>query len=321
MSAASLSKTKEAEPAPEPVAPVIKVYGESRFDQVSSMLMAVVIGALIAVSWQTLIYLTMQAFSNRVTAPLQIVDVFGGGGGSPDGTVGSTEKIDVSGADASPQASNNEEPAEAFEQPSVSETPAAMLDAVTESATNMAEVDIGAVMPNGSPVASGKRSSKIGTGGPGLGIGPGDGGVPVEQRWSIIYDNQQTLEQYAKQLDGLGVELAVIAGPNQLAYVSRFSQDPPSVRYGSGQGDQRLYVLWQGRGRKESDVKLLEKAKINVGDGVVMQFYPKGVEQTLAQLEVQFRKRQPAEIRVTRFSVVPEGDGFGFVVIAQETLR
>ena len=319
MTTATLSKASETKT--EPAEPTVKVYGESRLDQVSSMLMAVVIGALVVVFWLFLIYQTTQAFSNRVTAPLQIVDVFGGGGGSPDGTPGSTEKVDISGADVAPQASNNEEPAEAFEQPSVSETPAAMLDAVTESATNMAEVDLGAVMPNGSPVASGKRASKFGTGGPGLGLGPGDGGVPVEQRWSIIYDNKQTLEQYAKQLDSLGVELAVIAGQNQLAYVSNFSQPTPSVRYGSGQGDQRLYFLWQGRGRKESDVKLLEKAKINVGDGVVMQFYPKGVEQTLAQLEVRFRNRQPAEIRVTRFSVVPQGEGYGFEVLAQETLR
>lgn len=319
MSTATLANANEIKA--EPAEPELKVYGESRLDQVSSMLMAVVIGALVVVFWLFLIYQTTQAFSSRVTAPLQIVDVFGGGGGSPDGTPGSTEKVDVSGAEAAPQASNNEEPAESFEQPSVSETPAAMLDAVTESATNMAEVDLGAVMPNGTPVASGKRSSKFGTGGPGLGLGPGDGGVPVEQRWSIIYDNKQTLDQYARQLDSLGVELGVIAGQNQIAYVSNFSQDTPSVRYGSGQGDQRLYFLWQGRGRKESDVKLLEKAKINVGDGVVMQFYPKGVEQKLAQLEARFRNRQPAEIRVTRFSVVPEGEGYGFEVLAQETLR
>ncbi len=53
----------------------------------------------------------------------------------------------------------------------------------------------------------------------------------------------------------------------------------------------------------------------------MLQFYPKGVEDQLAQLEVRYRGRQPGEIRVTRFSVVPKGDGYGFQVIAQETLR
>jgi hypothetical protein len=33
-----------------------------------------------------LIYLTNQAYASRVTAPLQIVEVSGGGGGSPEGT-------------------------------------------------------------------------------------------------------------------------------------------------------------------------------------------------------------------------------------------
>ena len=71
------------------------VRGESRLDRVASMLMAVVIGASLVVGWLLLIYLTNQAYASRVTAPLEIVEVFGGGGGSPDGTPGSTEAVDV----------------------------------------------------------------------------------------------------------------------------------------------------------------------------------------------------------------------------------
>lgn len=298
-----------------------RVFGESGYDRVTSMLMAVVVGALIVVGWLALIYQTNQEYASRVTAPLQIIEVFGGGGGSPDGTPGSTEKIDVPGAEAAAQASNNPEDASDFEEPSVMRTPAAMLDAAADVGAGLAEVDVGAVMPSGGPVASGRRASKLGSGGPGLGFGPGDGGVPAEQRWSIIYNPGQTADEYARQLDAFGVELAVVSGANQLAYVSHFSEATPTVRYGSGQGDNRLYFLWQGRGRKVSDVALLKKAGIDVGEGVVMQFYPKAVEQQLAQLEVRYRGRQPAEVRVTRFGVVPQGDGYGFTVLAQETLR
>ncbi|MFO0909621.1 MAG: hypothetical protein U0794_14905 [Isosphaeraceae bacterium] len=298
-----------------------RVFGESAYDRVTSMLMAVVIGALIVVGWLGLIYQTTQGFNSRVTAPLQIIEVYGGGGGSPDGTPGSTEKIDVPGADAAAQASNNPEDAGDFEEPSVMQTPAAMLDAAADAGASLAEVDLGAIMPNGGPIASGRRASKLGTGGPGLGFGPGDGGVPAEQRWSIVYNPGQTIDEYARQLDGLGVELAVVSGANQLAYVSHFSDAQPTVRYGSGQGDDRLYFLWQGRGRKASDVALLKKAGIDVGEGVVIQFYPKTVERQLAELEVRYKGRQPAEIRVTRFSVVPRGEGYGFSVLAQETLR
>ncbi|MHC5542280.1 hypothetical protein ACYOEI_28995, partial [Singulisphaera rosea] len=166
-----------------------------------------------------------------------------------------------------------------------------------------------------------RRASKLGTGGPGLGLGPGDGGVPREQRWTIVYDQGQTPDEYARQLDGLGVELAVISGKNQLTYVSNFSADTPTKRFGSGQGDERLYFLWEGRVRKAADLALLAKAGVEVGDGIVIQFYPKKVETTLAQLEVKYKGRSPAEIRVTRFSVVPQNDGYGFVVLSQQTLR
>jgi hypothetical protein len=314
MSGGPVSTT--AAPAAEPI-----VRGESLYDRVTSLLMAVVVGAILVVGWLTLVYLTNQAYASRVTAPLEIVDVFGGGGGSPEGTPGSTEKIDVPGAEVAAQASNNEEVAGEFEEPSVQETPAAMLDAAADAGQSLAEVDLGPVMPSGGAVASGRRASKLGTGGPGLGLGPGDGGVPREQRWSIIYNPGDTPDEYARQLDALGVELAVVSGKNQLTYVSHFSSDEPTRRIGTGQGDDRLYFLWQGRGRKASDVALLQKAGIDVGEGVVIQFYPKKVENTLAQLEVRYRGRQPAEIRVTRFSVVPKDDGYGFVVLAQETLH
>ncbi len=297
-----------------------RVFGESFYDRVLSMLMAVVVGAGIVVGWLALIYKTNQEYATRVTAPLQIVEVFGGGGGTPEGTVGSTEKVDVPGAEAANQASNNEEVAGAFEEPSVQQTPAAMIDAAAEAGSSLAEVDLGASMAGGA-VSSGKRASKIGTGGPGLGLGPGDGGIPAEQRWSIVYDPGQTSDEYARQLDALGVEFAVVSGANTLTFVSRFSSPKPTTRRGSGQGDNRLYFLWQGRGRKASDVALLLKAGIDVGDGVVIQFYPKAVEQQLAQLEVRYRGRQPSEIRFTRFNVVNTGNGYGFKVLAQEPLR
>jgi hypothetical protein len=303
-----------------PEAPETKVLGESKYDQVTSFLIAVVLSAIMVVGWLALVYATNQAYASRVTSPLQIIEV-GGGGGSPEGTPGSTEKIDVAGADASPLASNNLEEAGDFEEPAVQQTPGAMLETVTEAGQSLAEVDLGATMPGGGPVASGKRASKLGRGGPGLGFGPGDGGVAREQRWSIVYNTGQNLEEYARQLDGLGVELAVVSSPEQLLYVSHFSDPMPAKRHGAGRTDHRLYFLWQGRGRKQSDIDLFRKAGVEIGNENVFQFYPAGVEQRLAELEVKYKGRNPGEVRVTRFQVVPRGEGYDFEVVAQETLR
>ena len=158
-------ESNKSEPEPEPGP---KLYGESQYDRVSSMLMAVVIGAGLVVGWLFLILKTNQAYAAKVTAPLQIVEVFGGGGGSPEGTPGSTESVDVPGAEAGDQASNNEEVPGDFEEPSVMASEPAMLDAVAEAGQDMAETDMGASMPTGGVVATGKKSSKIGTGGLGI---------------------------------------------------------------------------------------------------------------------------------------------------------
>ena len=247
MSPSSMSKPSgDAGSKPEEFA--ARVLGESIYDRVTSFLMAVVLGAMMIVGLMGVIYITNQAYASRVTAPLQIIEVSGGGGGSPEGTPGSTEKIDVPGADAGPLASNNEEEAGDFEEPAVQATPGAMIDAAAEAGASLAEVDLGPVMPSGGTVASGKRASKLGIGGPDLGFGPGDGGVASEQRWSIVYPPDQTPEEYARQLDALGVELAVVAGPDQLTYLSNLSSDEPTKRYGSGRSDGRLYFLWQGLG-------------------------------------------------------------------------
>ena len=297
-----------------------QVLGESDYDKVTAMLMAVVMGALMVVALMGFVYITNQAYASRVTTPLQMIEV-SGGGGTPEGTPGSTEKVDVAGADPKALASNNEEEAGDFEEPAVEATPGAMLDAAAEAGSGLAEVDLGPAMPSGGPQAGGKRASKLGMGGPGLGLGPGDGGVARELRWSIIFNSDQTLDEYARQLDGLGVELAVVQDQNQLTYVSRFSSPEPTKRYGTGQGDHRLYFIWQDRRRRAADVALLRKAGIEVGDKIIIQFYPPAAEEQLADLEQRYKGRMPGEIRVTRFSVVPRGNSYGFQVMAQETLR
>jgi hypothetical protein len=313
----SLAKPAAAKPEiPEP-----KILGESLYDRVTSMLMAVVAGAFLVVAWLGLIYMTSQAYASRVSAPLEIVEVYGGGGGSPDGEVGSTETINVPGAEAGESASNNEVDAAEFEAPSVENTPTAMLDAAANVGGTMAEVDIGESMPNGGAVASGKRASRIGSGKIGFGNGSGDGGVRREDRWSIIYNPGQTADEYARQVDALGVELATINGPETLIYGSHFSSPTPTTRIGPAQVDGRLYFAWQGQGRKASDVALLQKAGIDVGEKPILQFYPQGIEAILSQLEVAYKGRQPIEIRVTRFRVVPKGTTYGFEVIDQQTVR
>ena len=142
-----------------------------------------------------------------------------------------------------------------------------------------------------------------------------------EQRWSIVYTPGQTIDQYARQLDALGVEMAVVASAEQLLYISHFSNPTPTKRHGTGRSDHRLYFLWQGRGRKPSDIELFKRAGVEIGDENVFQFYSPEAERRLAELEVRYKGRSPGEIRITRFQVVAKGSSYDFAVVAQETLR
>ena len=297
------------------------VRGESLYDRVTSGLIASVTGAGLIFAWLSLIWITQQAYASRVTAPIEIIEV-SGGGGDPNGELGSTERTDIAGADAADQASNSDAEAADYEEPSVMETPEATIDEVAADTQDAMDegFDFDVPVMNGGVVATGKRASKLGKGLPGLGTGGGgDGGVRREDRWSIIYPSGQTLAEYAKQLDFMKVELGTTAG-NVLTIASNFSATP-TRRIGNPAGEGRLYFMWQGGARKGNDIELLQKAGITVGAAPVFQFYPKEVEDTLIQLEVRYRNRQPGEIRSTKFAVVPAGGKYGFKVLSQEPLR
>jgi len=314
------SQPEAAAPAPAPApAPEPLVVGETSFDRVSSALMALVVGLGILVGFLALLYLTNRGYASKVAAPVEIIEVYGGGGGQPDGVEGSTEQIDVSDAEAAEFASNNELDPNEFEEPSVQETPSAMLDAMMEATEEFA--DLPEEMPTGSATATGKRASKLGTGAAAYGFGPGDGGVPREQRWSIVYNPGQTVDEYARLLDYYGIEMATIID-GQMHYARNFSSGSPEVRVTTRGNDDRLYFLWQGSGRRSSDIEVLRRAGIEVGrSSPIFQFFPPEVEQNLVRLEQAFQGRQPAEIRTTTFTVEQLGRRFAFKVIDQQPLN
>lgn len=302
------------------------VRGESQVDRATAMLMSLVIGVGIIVGWLYLIYCTSQAYQAKAVAPVEIVEVSGGGGGSPEGEAGASESVDVAGGDPGDAASNaSAEDTSGYEEPAVEQTSSAVLDGMAAAAD--ADLGEGAEMSapmSGGSVASGKRASKIGTGGIGLGSGgPGDGGVTRENRWVIIYPPGQAAEEYARQLDGLGVELAAFGGSNSLQIATNFSGTPVKRTKLVSQFNQekRLYFTWAGTTRKGNDIELLKKAKIDPGDRPILAVYPPGVEDKLAQLEQKYKGRAPAEIRQTRFSVIGSGSSWDFAVMSQTPLR
>ncbi len=303
----------------------IKLYGESLVDKVSSLLMAFVLAASFLVGWLAFWYFTSKGFAKKQPSLVELIEVSGNGGGSPDGELGVRQDINVAGGEASQFASNNMEDASEFEEPNVEETATGLIDAFVDApADEMTNLDIAEAIPGAvsGQVATGRRASKIGNGARGFGSGgPGDGGYSRENRWTIAFAAGQTPDEYARRLDFFGVELAVKFTGNSMEYASRFASGTPQRRVGMGKSDTRLYFLWQGAGRRSQDVELLRRAGIDVGTKDIFQFFPQTVETMLVNAEVQYKGRQPAEIRKTVFTVVPQGNGYAFQVVSQETIK
>ena len=294
-------ETKQLEPAGA-YTPVMNV---TRFDRVSSWMIAAVLALGGAVVWLTVVWATNRLPSPKSAVPVEMVNLSGGAeDGSPDETL------------------QLESPDEEVQDPTVAETESEeteiqeVLETVVEladQATNQAEQQFETDASN-----AGKPGSASGTGKRALGLGPGEGGIPREQRWFIRFADGGSLDTYAKQLGFFGIELAALRNSGKLDYISDLASPKPKVRSAaSGKGENRLYMTWRGGNRRTSDIKLFERAGSYVGQARILHFYPPKTEALLAQVEHAYKNRDAAEIRRTYFTVRPGGDGYEFVVTKQ----
>lgn len=237
---------------------------------------------------------------------MEIVEMPGGfEDGSPDETL-RVDSPEPETHDAAP----TEVPADQTEIAEALETVVELSESATQQVQQ--QFDTGAQ-------TTGKPGSARGTGRKGLGVGPGTGGMPREQRWFVRFGESSGVDEYAKQLAFFGIELGALLKDGRLAYLSNLTQRTPNVRYAaSGKDEQRLYMTWQGGERRSADVELFKRGGVDVqGDTVIFHFYPKETENILVQLEVGHRGRPVNQIRRTYFAVEPAAKGYQFAVVRQ----
>lgn len=307
-----------AAPPPNPVAsrspglsrpirePVMKV---TRYDRISAGMISLVLGLIVTVFAIIMWWLSTRPPRIDFLVPMEMVEA---GGGSEDGAPDETLNIE-SPEDPNDNPSPSEEVLDPTEVSEVVDNVVQLADQATQQAepitAQMSESD-------------GVPGSAQGTGRRGLGSGPGDGGIPNEQRWFIRYADESALNEYARQLDFFGIEMGALLNDGQLVYLSNVSSAAPNKRVTrSGKDEQRLYMTWQGGGRKAADVKLFERSGVDASRAVLFHFYPKKTEQLLLTKEYEYAKRHVKEIRRTYFVVVKQGNGFDFVVTRQTYLR
>ncbi|MGD9853335.1 MAG: hypothetical protein AB7U20_00105 [Planctomycetaceae bacterium] len=289
-----------------PHMPVMKV---TNYDRASSFLLAVVAALVVSVLAVVSVWYARRVPPPSELVPLEMLEV---SGGFEDGNPEDTWNLD-SPEPEDPSASLIEEPTEQVAIQDVLENVVELSDKATEHLEQvMAE----------STANSGKLGSATGTGGRPLGMGPGTGGMPREQRWYVRFGDDNSLDEYAKQLDFFGIELGVLQPQGRLIYVSGLTGSLKKRTVESGKDEQRLYMTWQSGERREADIKLLAKAGVSANrQSLIFHFYPQKTEQMLATLEFNFQKKPPQEIRRTYFLAKKQGTGYEFEVTRQSLLR
>ena len=143
--------------------------------------------------------------------------------------------------------------------------------------------------------------------------------IPNHERWEIQFPPGLTLEAYARQLDFFKVELGVIGGSQQVAYLSELSNPKPQVRVAAGNTDTRLYLIWNRGPMREADEILAGRAGINIEGKVLAHFVPPAMEAEMLKVESEnARTKNFTQIRRTVFSLVAAGDLFRLVVVDQK---
>jgi hypothetical protein len=264
----------------------------SRYDQVSSMLIALLILVGLAVLLLLIIWLTSHIFLGQAAVRVETVEL-----GEGEGPLGGDQKLE----------GPLDEEVELAE-PNVQETLAAVADAVAAKAAVLSDPSL-------------TDASKRGRGGGGRGLGGGSStGSGVARRWEVCFIKGNTLDSYAQQLDFFAIELGVLMPDNKVVYVSGLSTAAPKVREGPADQEKRYYLTWQSGDLMAADRELLSRAGVRHEGRIILKFLPAKLEGQLQQMEREHAAtvgEQAGNVRRTRFGVRPSGSGYAFYVQEQ----
>ncbi len=305
MSTTTRSPLRDARSSSRPL-PIMRV---TPFDRVSSFLLAAVLASIVTVIGVLCWWYALRPANVITLVPLEPI----AGGGFEDGSLNDTLRVE------SPEAPNPHAASavDQADQPRTDEALAAVVElsdrAAEQAQQLLAQEETG----------SGTPGSIRGTGRP-LGEGPGpDAGTPRENRWFVKFADDESLQEYARQLDWFAIELGVFYPERSvIAYVSQLAQAVPSRRLvTTASAETRLFMTWVGGQRQAADRALLQKAGLDPAGGIVLQFYPAETEALLAEAERSYAHRAERDIRRTYFVIVPRGDGYAFAVTRQTYWR
>ncbi len=163
--------------------------------------------------------------------------------------------------------------------------------------------------------------------------GPGEtSGVPPWERWELRFD-ADSLDDYARQLDELDIELGLIGGGYPLVdYVARFT-GRPRHRRGKGADERRIYFTHADGQLNAYERRLARRAGVPVEGRIIVLFIPRELQREMLRMELRHatprgklagmtkdeQSRLVARIEKTVFAARRDANGgFRFVVVSQK---
>ncbi len=277
----------------------VKEMQVSRYDNVSSLLLAMIGFVGFFVLLMFLVWLTTVITFREATVPIMLIEEPAGRGEAAEGY-----ERDM----AEPGLEELEE----LEEPQLEATLEAVTDAVTSQMASLDSISTDATMTGKGSGLGDSRSAGEG--------GEGEDIIPRWERWQIQYaaDN---LAKYKSQLDYFKIELGAAGGGRpKIDYVANFTSGLKK-RQGTSKEEKRLYMTWSRGALAKADRQIIASSGIPVSNRVVMQFYPEPTENLLATVELQFAQTKKIThvkfIRKTIFGVRQSGSQYQYYVIDQ----
>ena len=275
----------------------------SAYDNVASMLIALLIMVGFFVLLMFIVWLTGRLMFSQTPIPVELLEYAGRG----DHAAGFERDMEEPGM----------EEMEELNEPQIEATLEAVTDLVTSQAAAFDAVEISA--------AASSKGSGMGDSRPPGPLGEGvEDVIPPWERWEIRFSTTG-IDIYARQLDHFEIELGAAGGGSpKVDYAYNLANKPrPAKKVGNPEDEKRIYMSWQKAGGQMAvfDRQLVGNAGIKTYRRMILQFYPKKTETLLYSLEVQEARKaghtDPREFLKTIFGVRAAGRGYQFFVIDQ----
>jgi hypothetical protein len=139
-------------------------------------------------------------------------------------------------------------------------------------------------------------------------------------QWEIVFADGISVKEYAQQLDYFKIEIGAVAKNGTTEYISQVSARKPDKRLGDSTRDSRWRIGWKKGTLDTADRALLSKAGVNAKDKQLLHFFPVEIQARLSQMERAYAKRDPQEIKRTRFEIRPKAkeNGYEFFITEQD---